>query len=618
MLRGIFPTTELGDQFKKPMAWKRWQFIAGIVLMVGATAASALSLGRVRGTALLGRGLDLSVQGTLEAQEATPEANCFSADLFYGETRVSPSQISISPERTPSGELRIRIRSSSMVDEPVVTLFLRAGCGAAVSRRYVLLSETLSEAESGAAQPLFISPSALPPAVSASPRSANAAANPGLGAATGAGGLASPTSPSSANANRSNERSSELAAQRQARREARLAAQERSSAQALPDAAQASAPRPSVVRKANQPKSGAPRLQVDLLDLTSTELNLRGSAELSSAPSSDESLRRQAQALWRSLNASPEDTLRDTLRLETLESQMRTALEQSKRQGQDIATLSSELQAAQRARYLNPFSAFLGVLALLALALSFVLWRRNAGSSQPWWGSAASQVNPQDEEHLWGHLVDSQSPADSPVRKEASHQEAGLHNASAKPKAPSRDTQDDDTSPGVLVGQGAQGPLRFVDKPSPVVDFAAVPEKFSIATAKIQPLGSSAAAGRGGSMGRVDSTPPPSLMPSATKLSGGKGNRSAFAHSDFASSLFGQSRVAAAEELFDIQEQADFFMSLDQPEQAIEVLKNHITENVETSALAYMDLFDIYHRRPPERLCPTARRVQSRLQCAGA
>jgi hypothetical protein len=72
--------------------------------------------------------------------------------------------------------------------------------------------------------------------------------------------------------------------------------------------------------------------------------------------------------------------------------------------------------------------------------------------------------------------------------------------------------------------------------------------------------------------------------------------RNGFGSTDFSTSNFSGPRVLAAEELFDIQEQADFFLSLDQPDQAIEVLKNHITENVETSALAYMDLFDIYHR----------------------
>jgi hypothetical protein len=99
-------------------------------------------------------------------------------------------------------------------------------------------------------------------------------------------------------------------------------------------------------------------------------------------------------------------------------------------------------------------------------------------------------------------------------------------------------------------------------------------------------------------MGRVDSTPPPSLLPAGQGASAKPSARgsSGFGQSDFAPSSFASPRLIAAEELFDIQEQADFFMSLDQPDQAIEVLKNHITDNVETSALAYMDLFDIYHR----------------------
>ena len=49
------------------------------------------------------------------------------------------------------------------------------------------------------------------------------------------------------------------------------------------------------------------------------------------------------------------------------------------------------------------------------------------------------------------------------------------------------------------------------------------------------------------------------------------------------------------EELFDIQQQADFFISLGQHDQAIEVLKNHINENAQTSPLVYLDLLSLYH-----------------------
>jgi tetratricopeptide (TPR) repeat protein len=335
---------------------------------------------------------------------------------------------------------------------------------------------------------------------------------------------------------------------------------------------------------------------LDLLDISAAVPSLRGSLELSSTPSGDEAVRRQAQALWRSLNASPEDALNNAQRLEALDSQMRTSLEQSKRQVQDIATLSAELQAAQRARYLNPLTLFLGVLSLAALAMCFVLWRRSAGQGQPWWGSASGKAEPKDEQHLWQHLGDGtgNSIPVSKTNKTASGMQSnvGMPGKQERSAGVAGDPFSRATS---LTEKEAPVSLRFTEKAPDTLDFKPPTDKLNGSTAKIQPLGLSAGTGRGGSMGRVDNTPPPSLSAS----SAGRGSADAkrgFAQSDFAPSAFASSRLVAAEELFDIQEQADFFLSLDQPDQAIEVLKNHITENVETSALAYVDLFDIYHR----------------------
>lgn len=604
------------------MAWKRWQIIVSVALLLCATAASALSLGRVRGTPLLGRGLDLAVQLNLEAQELAPEANCLSAEIFYGDLRVSPSLINVGVERQPSGEWRVRVRSSGIVDEPVVTLYLRSTCAASISRRYVLLAETLSDADAGAAPslPMVIAPVLPSAAASATPPIAATAAGrvpQALQANPAQGGSANAASQSSSASN-----NAARAERRQAAREARQLARRPAPAQIEgSNDAPAAAPRSSLMRKsASQAKASTPRLQLDLLDLSSAELNLRGSAELSSAPSGDENLRRQAQALWRSLNATPEDAMRDTLRLETLETQMRSAMEQSKRQSQDIATLSADLQAAQRARYLNPFTIFVALLALAGVILSVVLWRRSVSSDQPWWGNAKEQ-EAQDELHLWEHLADGAAPPVPPVPPDAKSERANAGAAlrtsspsATKAKAPSAALEGLDalnTSPGVLAQKGSQGPLRFVEKANAPIDFKPASDMQSRETAKIKSLGQSLGAGRGGSMGRVDSTPPPSLMPppsagrgstakSASSKSGVRASRS-FAHSDFGGSGFSSSRLITTEDLFDIQEQADFFMSLGQPEQAIEVLRNHISDKVETSALAYMDLFDIYHQTGREQ-----------------
>lgn len=59
----------------------------------------------------------------------------------------------------------------------------------------------------------------------------------------------------------------------------------------------------------------------------------------------------------------------------------------------------------------------------------------------------------------------------------------------------------------------------------------------------------------------------------------------------------GNARGVNVEELFDIQQQADFFISLGQHDQAIEVLQNHIRENAHTSPLVYLDLLKLYHRQ---------------------
>ena len=53
--------------------------------------------------------------------------------------------------------------------------------------------------------------------------------------------------------------------------------------------------------------------------------------------------------------------------------------------------------------------------------------------------------------------------------------------------------------------------------------------------------------------------------------------------------------IVNPEELFDIQQQAEFFISVGEHQQAIAVLKNHIAEHQETSPLAYLELLRLFH-----------------------
>ncbi|HSV58048.1 MAG TPA: hypothetical protein VLJ19_04050 [Variovorax sp.] len=56
-----------------------------------------------------------------------------------------------------------------------------------------------------------------------------------------------------------------------------------------------------------------------------------------------------------------------------------------------------------------------------------------------------------------------------------------------------------------------------------------------------------------------------------------------------------QVRSVNTEELYDVQQQAEFYLSLGQHEQAIGVLREHIAVRPATSALAYLDLLAIFH-----------------------
>jgi hypothetical protein len=526
------------------MFFKRWRLIAGIVLLLVATAASALSLGRLRGAALLGRGLDVSVQASLDGQEAAPDSNCFSTEVFYGDTRVSPNALSVSTERMAGGEIRVRIRSSVIVDEPVVTVFLRVSCSAAISRRYVLLAEAVPENE--APQPAL----ALPPAASL-PQAAPSASPAQRGLATAPAGSADKSAAQSSQAQRRAER----AEQRRAQREARKAeAKEKPASTATP------------AKIAEPKKAAASRLKVDLLDMSSLEPSLRGSYELSSSPSSDQAVRSQAQALWRALNASPEESQRELQRLDALDIQLRTSLEQAKRLEKDNTKLAVDLKTAQSERYVNPLTIGLGIFSLAALGLAAWAWRRNQRLGdelgQPWWGSQDAKAPAPDEQQLWAHLGDNPDSKIQPLQSKAMPMDSA-----------------DATYPGLSATSLSNAPVE-----QPARSYR--PEQTQPIPATL--VAPSAAYKAPSSKPFKRSNPAPAA-PSAR-------GRGGFGNTDFGASNFNSPRVVAAEELFDIQEQADFFLSLDQPDQAIEVLKNHITEHVETSALAYMDLFDIYHR----------------------
>ncbi|OOG39786.1 hypothetical protein B0B52_14245 [Polaromonas sp. A23] len=60
-------------------------------------------------------------------------------------------------------------------------------------------------------------------------------------------------------------------------------------------------------------------------------------------------------------------------------------------------------------------------------------------------------------------------------------------------------------------------------------------------------------------------------------------------------------RTVKVPELFDLQQEVEFFSSLKQQAKAIELLREHLVGNVKTSALVYLDLLDLYHQTGKEQ-----------------
>jgi hypothetical protein len=481
----------------------------GIVLVLAAASAvHAMSIGRARGTAIVGRALDLSVQVALAPQDGLPESRCFAAEIFYGDNRVAPSAVQVAVERLVGSDLILSVRSSVAVDEPVVTVYLRATCPSAVSRRYVLLADAPTE-QAG--------PVGLPQAGGEEPEHPQKSTTPPL-------------------AEREQARLSRATEPAQAGQSPRAPATGSASAKRKADA-----PAVSPVMRS--------RLQVDLLDLAAIgEPQLRSSREMLSAPTADEGARAQAAALWRALNADPADALKDAQRVATIEAELRKLSASAQQQSSQIGVLKGQLEQAQRERYANPLVYALAGLLLLALLTAAWVWQRSRSaqaSNSPWWQRDRSEqrLNLEGIDQSPGEFSDAQSNDRFPTADALSPAKS-----TAKPQPPAAQS--------MVTAQAGKGAAASGE--------AIIPSSWN------------------------DLVRQQDAYPSA--------NANPKLAADFAQSQYSQARSTKAEELHDIQQQADFFMTLGQPDQAVEVLRNHIAEDIETSALAYIDLFDIFHK----------------------
>lgn len=478
------------------------------VLLCAAVTSTALTLGRSRGVALIGRPLDVAIALTLDSPGQAGDL-CPEVDVFHGDSRVDGARVTVRVEPARGQDAVVRVRSSQPVDEPVVTLYLRLGCNQKTTRRYVLLSEEPGELPAAAATLPSVVPAAAAPV-------ARPAAQP------------VPPAPAAA----------ATAAPRQARDQARLPRARRSDGAGEPIARGAAAAKSerSLVQAQRQRNASAgratSRLKLDMLDLLpERDPSLRPSAGLAGAPSTSEQVRAEAAALWRSINAQPEDVLRDLQRVQALETDVKSLRGLVAGNDRTLVELRQQLNEARQERSLTLAAIALLTLLLAAMVVTWWLRRGEREGRREWWRRGDSSVAGRTASPAAGRVEDVDLRVD----------ESMFESLKSVPRMP------------VVVPAALAVAPRPTERP---------------VTAR------------------------PAAVPRVAAPVGA-GVNSAF-HSSFQHSQAASMRMVKAEELVDVQQQADFFMSLGQTEQAIDVLESHIRNNVETSALVWLDLLAIY------------------------
>ncbi len=459
--------------------------------------SSAVTLGRHSGVALIGQPLDVRLQVMLAPGEDIG-TQCIFADVIYGDVTVTPNFITVTTSAQPGDNMgTARIQVAVPVNEPIVTLSVRAGCGLPFTRRYVLLADLVSEpAVAAAPQPAATPLPAPAPVAAPAPAPVQAAPAPAPAPAAAPVARARPPAPP---------------------RPPKVAVAPRTKPAAPPTASAAPAPAPAVAPSsaaAAGAAAGTPRLRLDPPDLPGgTSPNAIGQA----APAAPA----EPSPLETALASANAEVQRNADRLAAIEAEMTRFREAQQRDQARIAELTAQLARAEEQRYSNWLIYALAGLLLLSLAAMALLVRRQrretavaSDASRAWW------AGPQDEDDV----------------------EAMPRMSRRAPLEPS-----------------APVPLEAVDVDLDVDSSPA-------------PLQAAPAARKG-----------PAAMPASERR-------------EFMPSAMGVSRSVATEELFDVQQQADFFVSLGEDDQAIAVLRNHLAESHEPSPLAYLDLFRLYHR----------------------
>ncbi|TFZ04756.1 hypothetical protein [Ramlibacter rhizophilus] len=516
-----------------------WRLVPGAALILLSVGTShAMTLGRAQGLAVIGRPLDITVPVVLDAGTDVADL-CPRADVHYGDTRIDSRSVDLRPNGSGTALLRVRVPRS--VDELFVTVQVQVGCTQTLSRRFVLLSEQPGDIAEAAVQATPVAPILLPAPTALPVQAAPAPlAVPAPAAALTpdpspvAAQAAAPVAAAPAPRPAAAPRPAP-AARPPAAPQAAAAPVARPAAAAAPKPA-ASATRPVTPAPKPAPKAATverPRLKLDAADLgTPPAGSLKPSDSLQGGAAADAGQRAEAAARWQALTTQPDDLLRSAERMATMEGEMRAMREGLLKNQALMAQLSARLEQSERERYSNGLVYALAGLLAAASGLAALFWRRSRQAQ-------AAQAR------WW---AESSTASSEPQL----HEDPAVRLAPVPARA----------EPVALAALGealaASAPQAF--EPAPVV--AEAP-----ASAPDESIDHAEALGH--------ARP---FQPTGTE------------------GLRVSEKAASVEELADVQQQADFFMSLGEYQRAVAVLREYIDAHPQASVVAWLELQDIYHR----------------------
>lgn len=504
-----------------------WRLLPGAVLVLSAWSSSALTVGRVQGQALIGRPLEIAIPVGLDVGALASDL-CADTEVFYGENRVDARRVDLRASSSGAAGM-LRLRVATPVDEAFVSVVLKVGCQQRLTRRYELLTEYPVDLAEAAAV-------AAPVALAAAPVSSAVAPLAPLAVA--------PVAPRPPVA--------------ESRVAPRVVAVEPAPAPAPARAAApkaAPAPKPAPVPAPVKPVE-RPRLKLDALDVRPVgDAPLKVSRSLQETGTATTPQRAEATATWQALNTPPEDLMRSTQRMQSLELDIRALRDSMLKSQAQMVELRNRLERAERERYANGLVYALAGLLAAAAALAAFLWHRGrtrAPAPSQWWIDSQQSLTPAHADALAPAAPAdpiAPAPAAVPAASAATRPLAEVPAANPAPVAAAKPAP---AEPAVVIRSAHERPASSFDVAA-AMEVAFTTAALDTATRTFAPSGSDGL--------RLREAAPVTI-----------------------------------EHLALLQADVDALCASGQADRALALLREHIDAHPQASALAWLNLLDIQHR----------------------